>query len=115
MKKLITITAITTLMAASSAFADTVPNDQADVQADVGAIHKDNAALNKDRDSLAKDRAAKADDKANENYGHQAKDSVAIGVDQTAIGEKKVEKNVDQKILNHHQNELDKDQSIQGQ
>ncbi len=114
MKKLIAMTMIGALAAAAPAFADSVQDvqsDQQDVQADKGAIHKDNAAIRKDKASLANDRAAKADAKATDSYGSQAKDSVAIGADKTELSEKHTEKNVDKKILNHHENNLSEDEA----
>jgi len=109
MKKFSTLILIGAFSAASPAFADSVQEDRQDLQADINAIHKDNEALRKDLDKLDKDRAAKSIDKANNNYGKQAGDSVAIGADKTAINEKKAEKKVDQKILEHHKKELNED------
>ncbi|MBV8938636.1 MAG: hypothetical protein JO089_02195 [Alphaproteobacteria bacterium] len=98
--KTIFISALAGMAALSApALAQTASQDNADMQADVNAIHKDNAALNKQENGLAQDRTAKAMDKATGNYGAQAMDSIAIGVDQTAIAEKKTEKGVDRKIL----------------
>lgn len=99
------------VIALVSAIAFTVPvhaqtsNDE-DVKSDVNALDKDNAALQKDQNTLARDRAAKATDKANGNSGQQAVDSVKIGAVKTAISEKNAEKDVDQKILNHHKAQM---------
>jgi len=113
MKNLVKMTMFGTMFSVlatvNPAFADSVQSDQQKVQADQGAISKDDQAMSKDNDALAKDRAAKADAKANGNYDKQAGASMAIGVDQAAIGEKKMEKSADQKILEHHQKELNAD------
>jgi hypothetical protein len=108
MKKLVTFTLIGTMACVAPALAD-VNADSNKINADVAAIQKDNDALAKDLAALKKDRDAKAAAKANGQYGKQAADSVAIGADQTAIGEKKVEKNVDTKILTHDQNQMNND------
>lgn len=99
------------LMAANApAFGATTAEDHQKIQADLDAIDKDNAALRKDYDALEKDRGEKADAKANGDYGKQAGNSLEIGADKTAIQEKKAEKKVDEKILEHHKNKLAKDQ-----
>jgi len=107
MNKIITLAVISTLAIASIAHAQT-QNEEA-IKADVQALDKDNAALAKDQKTLEKDRAAKADDKANGDTGKQAEDSVKIGAVKTAIEEKKVEKDADEKILAHHKEEMKKD------
>ncbi len=111
MKKLITTVALLSAFAlAAPVFAQTdVKDDAQNVESDANAVNKDNSALSKDQATLQKNRDAKAADKANGNYGKQAVDSVKIGADQTAIGEKKAEKSVDKKILTHHQKELNED------
>lgn len=107
MKKIITIALIGAFAISHPAFAQS-QNDE-NVKADVQALDKDNKALDKDQNTLAKDRAAKAADKINDNSGKQAVDSVKIGAVQSAIGEKKVEKDADEKILTHDKNETKKD------
>lgn len=107
MKKIITIALISALGIASPVYAQT-QNDE-NIKADVQALDKDNKALEKDRETLRRDRAAKADDKANDNNGKQAVDSMKIGADKMAIGEKKTEKNVDEKILEHHKDMINQD------
>jgi len=89
-------------MIATPAFADDTPNGLA---ADVGAVQKDNHAIGKDNSELATDRAAKAKDKANGNLGGQAVDSLSIGDDKVMKSEKKREKEIDKKNLNHDVNE----------
>jgi len=106
MKKLATIILVGAFAAATPALADSAQENSQDIQADIDAIHKDNEALRKDMDKLDKDRGAKASAKANKDYGTQAEKSLAIGADKTAIHEKKAEKKVDQKILKHHQEEM---------
>ena len=83
-------------IAAPIAYANTTP---ADVQADMAAIAKDNAALKKDQATLRHDRMAKAQDKATDDTAQQAVDSTKIGATQSAIAEKKAEKNVDVNTL----------------
>ena len=92
------------LCVAAPAFADSAD----DVKSDMGAINKDKAALGKDNADLANDRAAKAKAKANNDYGSQAGNSVAVGADHVVKGEKQVEKSVDKKILTQHQEQLNK-------
>ena len=106
--KLATLSLVGVLFAAAPAFADSLAESKADVNADVKAIHKDNVALAKDHGELTKDRAEKAAAKANGDTVEQAKKSIEIGADHTVTGEKNVEKAVDQKILDHHEKELDK-------
>lgn len=74
-----------------------------DVQSDANAIHKDNAAIANDQANLQKNRMAKQVDKINGDSGKQAIDSTKIGANQAAISEKKSEKDVDQRILTHDQ------------
>ena len=98
MKKIITTLAlIGSLTAIAPAFAAT----DADVAEDQGAVAKDNGAIAKDNADIKKDQALKANAKANGNYGKQAVDSTAIGIDRTVKGEKTTEKAADKKILNH--------------
>ena len=102
MTKLSTFALLSALIIATPAFADSTPGG---VAADVGAVQKDNQAIGKDNSELATDRAAKANDKANGNLGGQAVDSLSIGDDKVMKSEKKTEKSVDKKILNHDVNE----------
>jgi hypothetical protein len=88
-----------------------IQQDAQDVKADAGAVHKDNRALAKDQAKLKEQRARKAAAKAAGEHAEQAKQSLAIGGTQTEIGEKKAEKNIDQNILQHHENEMNRDES----
>ena len=108
MQKLFSLALIGALSLTGAAYAQ----DQADINADVGAIHKDNAALSKDQQRIEKDRADKEAAKAHGDAATQAGKSVAIGADQTMKGEKKVEKSIDQKILEHHENDVDADGKV---
>jgi len=122
MKKLITLTLITAFAVATPALAigfgslalaadSSEQTDQQDVQSDRGAIRKDNQALGNDENNLQNNRDAKAADKANGNYCKQAVDSTKIGANHAAIGEKKMEKHADKKILHHHKKELREDKA----
>jgi len=108
MKNLATIVLISAISAATPAFAASIADKEKDVQEDIDAIRKDNIALQKDMDKLDRDRGAKAEAKANDEYGKEAADSIAIGADKAAIAEKKAEKKTDQAILEHHQKQLNK-------
>ena len=107
MKKIITLALISAVAITSPVFAQS-QNDE-NIKSDVQSLDKDNNALGKDQHTLNKNRAAKAADKANDESGKQAVDSIKIGVDKTAIEEKKIEKNADEKILEHHKEEIKKD------
>jgi hypothetical protein len=85
--------------------------DRQDIQSDRSAIQKDNQALAKDHMKLNKHRARKHAAKVSGDHGAQAKESVNIGADKAAINEKEAEKKIDQNILEHHENELNKDSS----
>jgi len=107
MKKIITLACIGALAVTHPAFAQT--QNEENVKADTQALDKDNKALEKDHDTLARDRAAKAADKVNDENGKQAVDSVKIGAVGTAIGEKNLEKDADEKILAHDKAKMKKD------
>ncbi|MDP9127786.1 MAG: hypothetical protein M3N08_05970 [Pseudomonadota bacterium] len=102
MKKASILALLTAVVISIPACADS----SRDVDADARAVHKDNHALAKDNVELAKDRAQKAQDKANGNWGGQAVDSMAIGVDHTLRGEKGAEKSLDKKILHNDTTEV---------
>jgi hypothetical protein len=106
MKTISTLIFISVFAVTTPAIADSIQENSQDIQADINAIHKDNEALRRDLDKLEKDRSVKASAKANNEYGKQAEKSLAIGADKTAIEEKKAEKKADQKILEHHQEEM---------
>jgi len=96
MKNVLVMALVGATLVSGAAFADAD-----DVAADKGAIAKDNAAIAKQNDNVAANRAAKADAKATGSTTDQAVDSVKIGANKTARTEKNLEKDVDQKILNH--------------
>ena len=100
MTKLLALTTIAVLATASAAFAA----DSSDINSDQNAIAKDNSAIANQNNNIAQNRAKKAYDKANDNNASQAVDSTKIGANQLTKTEKKGEKNVDQRILNHDQN-----------
>lgn len=87
------------LVLSTSAFAADRAKEQNEVNADVGAIHKDDAAIAKQKSNLEINRAEKADAKAKNDLAAQAGNSVEIGANKTAIEAKKLEKKVDEKIL----------------
>jgi len=105
------VAAVSLLLATPVAAQTTVDKDAQSIREDEGAINKDNAAIQNDKDKLARERADKAADKANGEYGKQAVDSVKIGGTKTAKKEKKMERDADNKILNHDRNELNEDAS----
>ena len=107
MKNAIILAVIGTFTLATPVYAQSANDEK--IKADVQALDKDNLALKKDQVILDRDRAAKAADKASGNTGKQAVDSVKIGAVQTAIEEKKLEKEIDEKILEHHKNEMIKE------
>ena len=97
MKKLVTISLVSAALVSGTAFAAT----HEDVKADVKAIHKDNAAIEKQDDNIAENRAEKAKAKAEGDVVDQASESAQIGANKTVKAAKKVEKNLDEKILDH--------------
>ena len=100
MKKTLVVAAILFSIAVP-AVAESYVDKADDVHSDTLAIQKDNTALAYDKQNLKHNRAAKAVDKINGDSSQQAIDSAKIGANQTAIEEKKTEKNVDKRVLNH--------------
>ena len=80
------------------AFAETTHED---IAADKGAIKKDDAAIAKQHGNVAVNRDEKAAAKESGNVADQASQSLQIGANKTVIEGKKLEKKVDQKILEH--------------
>lgn len=106
MKTWTTALVLSALMASPAIAAVT----DADLQADQRAIAKDNAALARDKARLAHHRAEKAHAKATRNYSEQAAASTKIGADKAAINEKRAERNVDQRIMRHDEDEVETEQ-----
>jgi hypothetical protein len=100
MKKFLALAVLGAVLTLPACAYDDVNTDAA---ADAAAIHKDDAALAKNKANLAKHRAEKAHYKATGNTAGQAAASVKIGADHTKIGEKKMEKNADEKIQDYHE------------
>ena len=94
------------IMLSGAAFAET---SQADIDADKGAIAKDNAAIAKQKSNIAVNRVEKKAAKVKGNPADQASQSVQIGANKAAIDEKTAEKNVDTKILQHDEKEMQED------
>ena len=97
-----------TLIAVSALFSITLPalaesyaDKSQDIQSDQQAIHKDNTAISHDNQNMRDNRASKAADKAKGDSGQQAVDSVKIESNKAALAEKKTEKDVDQRVLAH--------------
>lgn len=113
-KAFIAAIAATTVLAAP-AFAEStnakikaVHEEKAEVKASEGAIAKDNAAIAKQRANIAENRAEKAEAKAEGNLAVQAGESVSIGANKAVIGAKKLERSVDQEILEKDRRDLQK-------
>ena len=81
------------------ALAETAVENQADINADVGAIHKDNTAIARQHGAMARNRASKKAAKANDDVVQQATDSAKLGVNHAVVGAKQLEKGVDKQIL----------------
>ena len=107
MKKIIALSLFALFAMNTAVYAET--EAQQDVNSDVNAIAKDNASIAKHKKKLSKHRASKAANKAAGNRGQQAVDSVKIGADKTAIEEKHLEKKADEKMLDHHEKELNEE------
>ncbi len=103
MKKALIIAFAGAVTLSGAAFADTTSSD---IAADKGAIAKDNKAIAKQQGNIAVNRAEKEDAKESGNVLDQASQSVQIGANKAAIEEKKAEKSVDKKILDHHADEM---------
>lgn len=84
--------------------ADTL-NAQADVKADQGAIAKDDVAIVKHSDKLLEHQASHDANKQMGKDGAAAVDSVKAAGSHAAIAAKKGERKIDQKILQHDQND----------
>lgn len=84
---------------ATPLLAKDLAEEKAELRASEGAIVKDNKAIAKQHGNIAVNRAEKEDAKAREDVVDQASQSVQIGANKAAIAEKKVERSVDQKIL----------------
>lgn len=91
------------LLTATPVLAQTTVNADAsvDTHSNSAAIAKDKAANRKDHARLHSHQAAKAMDKATDSPAAQAEDSVKIGADRAAIGEKNVETSIDSSIKNN--------------
>ena len=102
MKKAALIAFSLLLALSVSAVAETAMSENAeDLSADAHAIHKDNQALAKDQKVLEENRAAKASAKANDEPLSQAYHSVKIGANKATISQKKIEKDIDETIMDH--------------
>lgn len=99
-KKIAFMAAFCSLALPGMVYAQT--QNEENIKADVNALDKDNAALHEQHKKLSQDRAAKEQDKASGSYGKQAVDSMKIGADKAAIGEKETERDIHKKILKHH-------------
>ncbi len=108
MKKSIIVFAAGFSLLCGAAFADTT---NADVSADVGAIKKDNKAIAHQESNIEVNRAEKEAAKKNGNPLDQASQSVQIGANKAVIAEKKGEKKVDSKILNHDVKDAEEDKN----
>lgn len=100
MKKLATLAVIGVLAAGTPAFATTHDSVDAavDAHSNSAAIAKDHNANMKDHTRLKSHQAAKAHAKATGDTATQAEESVKIGADRAAIGEKNAETSADQSI-----------------
>lgn len=93
--------AVAAVLLAAPAFAETAVENQADINADVGAIHKDNKAIAKQHGNMAHNRAVKEEAKQSDDVAQQAASSAKLGANHVAVGAKKLEKSVDKSILNN--------------
>lgn len=107
MKKSLTLALIGALAFAPAAFAaDTKAELDAKIKADKGAIAKDDAAIAKQDANIEVNRDEKAKAKAEGDVAAQAGNSVEIGANKTAKEAKKLEKKVDEKVLEHHEKKV---------
>ena len=83
------------------ALAETAAENQADINASVGAIHKDNKAIDRQHDAMAHNRAEKAEAKRTDDVGQQAASSAKLGVNHAVVGAKKAERSIDKEILDN--------------
>ena len=93
-------------MFTAPAFAADLAKEQADVKASEKAIIKDDAAIAKQQGNIEVNRAEKAD--AKNDLAAQAGNSVEIGANKTAIQAKKLERKVDEKILESDKKDVEK-------
>jgi len=106
MKRYTAMIALAAFAFATPALAKSMEEEKQDVRDSKAAVAKDDAAIAKQQDNIDVNRAEKADAKERGDVANQASQSVQIGANKAAIAEKKVERKVDQKILEKDQKDV---------
>ncbi|MDX1975840.1 MAG: hypothetical protein SFT92_09240 [Rickettsiales bacterium] len=104
MKHSLAIALLAATAMSGAALAETTPSDVAKTKQE---LRETDAAIAKQKENIAVNRAEKDAAKANNNPLDQASQSVQIGANKTAIEANKLDKKVDQKILNHQEKKLE--------